>query len=415
MKKFYFLLLSVIFGINAMFANMPPAESSFYVKLNSNWASAGTIVLRAYNDTRLTMTAVPGETNLYETTITAAFVGGSGFELLRTNPDGGATWDKIYGLNDLTWNPNNCFTINDGVWGGSSGVAASSNGTASVYTPQTTTEPSVTLTVPAQVFIDETITLDASALNVTDPVITYSVKVPGSNLFIAASSPYQPEIVGTYTFKAEVAASGNPAVLAFDVKDVIVKAIPAPITIRVKIPADWSTVSFYYWTIGEGQFATPTLNNNYYSYTFNREESINLIFVNGSDWASEPGEGATEQDWKDFKGTQTVNIENVTESTCYEIIDATYDDGDPDWGKRHVTINADCDFTNIPAIAHNDKVIVENHVIRASFEGSAKVELYTISGQLIRSVTANNEFSQNVQQGVYLLRIHGVTHKVMVR
>jgi hypothetical protein len=56
-----------------------------------------------------------------------------------------------------------------------------------------------------------------------------------------------------------------------------------------------------------------------------------------------------------------------------------------------------------------------NGKVTARFDGSAQVELFNVSGQLMRSSYVSNEFSQNVQQGAYLLRINGKTHKVLVR
>lgn len=53
--------------------------------------------------------------------------------------------------------------------------------------------------------------------------------------------------------------------------------------------------------------------------------------------------------------------------------------------------------------------------IEAKFNGLAQVELYTVTGQLIRSVNVENEFTQSVKNGAYLLRVNGETHKVVVR
>ena len=56
-----------------------------------------------------------------------------------------------------------------------------------------------------------------------------------------------------------------------------------------------------------------------------------------------------------------------------------------------------------------------NGKVSARFDGSANVQLYSAAGQLIRSVNAVNEFSENVQAGMYLVRVNGATHKVMVK
>ncbi|VBB48073.1 hypothetical protein TRIP_D440091 [uncultured Paludibacter sp.] len=61
------------------------------------------------------------------------------------------------------------------------------------------------------------------------------------------------------------------------------------------------------------------------------------------------------------------------------------------------------------------KLSGENGKITAYFEGTAKVELYSATGQLIRSVKVTNVFSEAVKTGIYLLRINGTTHKVIVK
>ncbi len=54
-------------------------------------------------------------------------------------------------------------------------------------------------------------------------------------------------------------------------------------------------------------------------------------------------------------------------------------------------------------------------MINAKFNGIAQVELFNITGKLIRSAKAENQFIQSVDKGVYLLRINGQTHKVLVQ
>lgn len=55
-----------------------------------------------------------------------------------------------------------------------------------------------------------------------------------------------------------------------------------------------------------------------------------------------------------------------------------------------------------------------NGKVCATFDGSAKVDLYSSSGQLMRSVNTENVFSEKVKAGLYLLRINGKTHKIVV-
>jgi len=61
------------------------------------------------------------------------------------------------------------------------------------------------------------------------------------------------------------------------------------------------------------------------------------------------------------------------------------------------------------------KIVSNKGLINASFEGSAQIELFTMSGQLIRSVKVENQFTEMVKNGAYLLRVNGETHKVLVR
>lgn len=61
------------------------------------------------------------------------------------------------------------------------------------------------------------------------------------------------------------------------------------------------------------------------------------------------------------------------------------------------------------------QIFANSGLIDAKFEGPAQVELYTVTGQLIRSATVENQFTQAVKNGAYLLRVNGETHKVLVR
>jgi len=56
---------------------------------------------------------------------------------------------------------------------------------------------------------------------------------------------------------------------------------------------------------------------------------------------------------------------------------------------------------------------LKNQII-ASLEGKVLIELYTITGQLIYKETATGKFVYPVSSGIYLLRVNGKTHKVLV-
>lgn len=60
-------------------------------------------------------------------------------------------------------------------------------------------------------------------------------------------------------------------------------------------------------------------------------------------------------------------------------------------------------------------ILSANGKITALFEGLADIKLFSVSGQLISSKVVSNEFTQEVSRGVYILRINGTAHKVLVK
>jgi len=284
-----------------------------------------------------------------------------------------------------------------------------------VAVPCSESEPIVSLTIQSEVYLDEQITFSASSENVTDPVYVYWVQTPGSSSFVPVSSPYQPLATGTHAFKVTVAeSSASGTVLASDEKNVIVKAVPAPITIKMKIEDNefddthgntitWTDVRFYAWTgpdvIG---FVTPTQEGDWYSYTFERLESVNVVFLHAED-----------NGWPIYKAYQSKDVENITQSTCFEVQGIDFAG---DW-KRTVAV-VDCPWgVSIDNIRTASPVSIssENKIIRATFDGRAQIELYAVTGQLLRSETAENQFTYPVSSGIYLLRINGKAFKVLAR
>jgi len=104
--------------------------------------------------------------------------------------------------------------------------------------------------------------------------------------------------------------------LASDTKDVIVKTVPDPIVINAKVPASWENdIHLFVFNTNQDGWKKMTQDGDWYTYTFTRLESVNIIFVNGDDWGGD--------------ANQTVNVENVTSSTCYQVNDEV--------GKKTVT------------------------------------------------------------------------------
>ncbi len=65
----------------------------------------------------------------------------------------------------------------------------------------------------------------------------------------------------------------------------------------------------------------------------------------------------------------------------------------------------------------SDKAVItgNNGRIEAQFAGVATVEVYSLAGQMLAKESVENQFSMNANQGIYMLRINGNTHKVIVK
>jgi len=71
--------------------------------------------------------------------------------------------------------------------------------------------------------------------------------------------------------------------------------------------------------------------------------------------------------------------------------------------------------SDVPQQADSEvKIMTTQGVINAQFQGEKTVELFTINGQLIRSAKAVNQFSEVVSNGAYIIKINGMSHKVLV-
>jgi len=263
---------------------------------------------------------------------------------------------------------------------------------------KTIAEPTLALTAPIQVFIDEEIELEAIPANVDEPYVIYSVKVPESETFIEITPPYQPLVTGTFTFKAEVKEGEGGDVVASDTKEVIVKEVPEDIVIKVDKQVDWEDLYIFVWdTDDDGHKLMSMDDAGWFTYTFTRLEQVNFLFVNVVDW-----------DAVDKK--QSANIENVKTSQCYNLFEES---------DEIKVENTDCGkviVNNVEAEnAAHDNIRVVGKLLTAQLDGISHVAVYNITGQLLQSVTTDSEFRFEGKSGVYLLRINDSTHKVLLK
>jgi len=128
----------------------------------------------------------------------------------------------------------------------------------------------------------------------------------------------------------------------------------------------------------------------------------------------------------DYQGTITVSIDllsGLTNNTGYKINvwAKHWGSGQGDNYLSNSSANYVASFTKSVSIAGIEQIKFQPIIttqfgkIIANFVGKAQVQLFTSTGQLISSTTAENEFSKMVKSGVYLLRIDGQSHKVLVQ
>lgn len=71
--------------------------------------------------------------------------------------------------------------------------------------------------------------------------------------------------------------------------------------------------------------------------------------------------------------------------------------------------------TGLSDIEKNFVLTSDNGKIQAQFDGTADIQLCTLTGQLIRSTVVTNNFTEMVKSGIYIFRINGKAHKVVVQ
>lgn len=363
--------------------------TKFYLTPNM-WSSDGArfaIYFYGDGDAWVSMTPVPGVEGMYEATSPS----GKNFSNLiyvRLKPDNQTnSWGNMWNqTNDLVYDgANNHYTITG--WGQDNSV-----GEWSRYIHNT---PSITLSVSSPVYLDEQISFSATTYNVDNPVVSYSIKKSDNGGYVSATSPYTHQGLGTYSIQADLKASASGPVLASDSKTVVVKAVPDDIVIKMGNSIKWNNIHMFVWNSknNDGFKKMTKDSNGWYSYTFSREEKVDFLFVNGNDWSLEP--------------EQTEDL-STDESNCYEVKKE---------GTDIEVVEADCGkvWTAIEQLDLNQHIRVVNQTIQVSLNNLSNVELISSSGQLLRNESAIKEFSQQVNKGVYLLRINKEPYKLIVK
>lgn len=396
MKRISTLLFFVAM-ITSLMAVTIPGGTRFYLTPNDNWKEADarfSIYFFGDGDGWVSMTPVAEEPGTY-VAISPTNKNYTNLIFTRMNPGTvDNNWSNKWNQTaDLVYDgTNNHYVMNPGAWDGEVG-------SWSYFEPPIS--PSVNLSVPTSIYIGESISLDATTDNISNPVVTFYVKTPSNSNFEAVSSPYTPESIGTYTFKADAKQEGTSEVLATDEKVVIVKEVPADFTVMLHNSAEWSKVYIFVWGTQDDGFKEMNLiKDNWYAYKFTKTEVANFVFVNANDW---------EADGKE----QTVDITGISTDSCFEL-----GEPDPEQENKRTVAQVNCPdlSTNVETIEESNHFWTKDGHLHLQFDNEAKqIELFSISGQIVIPQTSVNHLSHSLDNGIYILRIDGKSHKVMIK
>ena len=352
-------------------------------------------------------TLAANETNIYE--VTAPEGTWANVIFCRMNPSTTENnWNNKWNqsANQTYDGFNNLFTVNDGQWNNASGT----------WSQYVIGQPSVEFGVSTILVVNEAVTLSATAANVADPVYVYSVKQGAGEYTVLSGNTWTPVAAGEHTIKVEVKNGAEGEVLVSKEATTTVVVKPEEITIKVQVPAEglssWTAeggVYFYAWGNGmEGTFTPATAEeDNWYSYTISTETvfPLNFIVLNGSSWDALANDARR----------QTVNMENIVESACYVMANGGETEGQNNWNK--VLNPTDCPSespSTIVEITENAPLFTINgRTLNVSMDNEAEISIYTISGQMIEHTVASN-FTREMQQGVYVVRIGNQSQKLVI-
>ncbi|HRZ98520.1 MAG TPA: starch-binding protein [Paludibacter sp.] len=164
-------------------------------------------------------------------------------------------------------------------------------------------------------------------------------------------------------------------------------AVKKDVTIKTRSP--WPSTYIYYWgdaTNNPWPGTIMTQNGDWWEFTIPQITTVSIIF-------------------NDATGNQTANINNISSNTCFVVA-----------ADKSYTI-VDCIMTSTatpekPAV----KINSENSRILVELEGNATMLVYSMQGALVKQADFHNTYTiDNLNSGLYLLKINGKSYKAIVR
>ncbi len=133
------------------------------------------------------------------------------------------------------------------------------------------------------------------------------------------------------------------------------------------------------------------------------------INTNDSKWQTGEGELINVSDGLS-NGDHTISVWFYVAKLDYKI----YDNNGGSYYVAYFSI--DNTATSLYSNLINHSIITDGNQIKANFEGSAPIELYTINGTLLKKTVAVDSFEQaDLLPGLYIIKINGKANKVLVK
>lgn len=283
-------------------------------------------------------------------------------------------------------------------------------------------DPTVNFTLPTSSTVNQTITLNATANGVENPVYVYSVKKGDGAYVELEGNSWTPTEAGVYTIKVEVKQNGS-VVVSKELGITITETSTGgdnqeQIVVKVKIPStvrDWrleNGVYFCVWGSGLSRTVAQATSegNDWYSYAVSASQvqTLNFYVLNA------PSEEALEGD----PTLQTVQVQGITASICYVMDNGSeIAGGEAEVWKKVLNVtecpNEGGDSSAIEEIENAPLFSINGRTLNVALDSEAEISIYTISGQMIEHTIAS-DYAREMQQGIYVIRIGKTTQKAVI-
>ncbi len=70
--------------------------------------------------------------------------------------------------------------------------------------------------------------------------------------------------------------------------------------------------------------------------------------------------------------------------------------------------------TGLDQVAASLRINTTENAVNASFDGKANIRIYSVTGQLIHSETAENSFRKELSKGIYLFKLNNASRKIII-